>query len=67
MITILGITLTYETLAFFLLFIASEVIGTNPKLAENSVAQLIVKLAFYLKPLRKEDNKLNQIRDTLRQ
>lgn len=67
MITILGITLTYETLAFFLLFIASEVIGTNSKLAENSVAQLIVKLAFYLKPLRKEDNKLNQIRDTLRQ
>lgn len=67
MITILGITLTYETAAFLLLFIASEVIGTNPKLKENSVAQLILKSASLVKPLRKEDNKLKQIRDTLRQ
>lgn len=39
MITILGITLTYETLAFLLLFIASEVIGNNPKLKEGGVRQ----------------------------
>lgn len=67
MITILGITITYEALCFFLLFIASEVIGTSPKLKENSVAQFIVRAAFYLKPLRREDDKLNRIRESLRQ
>lgn len=65
MFTILGIKVSYETLLFFVLFIASELIG-NSKLKENSVVQLLRDLIGYLKPLRREDDKIQKIKDILR-
>lgn len=62
MIEILGIKLSYEALAFFGAFIASEVIGET-KLKENSVAALIKSLIDSLKPSRREDEKIAQLRD----
>lgn len=61
MIEILGVTLTYEALAFVGAFVASEVIGAS-KLKENSVAQLIKSLIDTLRPARKEDEKVVEIR-----
>jgi len=66
MVTFLGITLTYEALAFFLLFLVSEAVGANPKLKDNSVIQLIVRLATLSKGFRKEDDKIEEIKRTLR-
>lgn len=66
MITILGISLTYEALGFFLLFLASEVIGLNPKLKENSVLQAIVHFARIAKYGRKEDDQIEEIKRVLR-
>lgn len=65
MLTILGIKVSYETLLFFVLFIASEIIG-NSKLKENSVLQLVRDAIGYLKPLRREDDKIQKIKDILR-
>ena len=64
MLTILGIKLSFETLAFFVLFIASEIIG-NSKLKSNSVVQLLLSLVGGLKALRKEDDQVDAIRRTL--
>ncbi len=64
MIEILGVKLSYEALAFLGAFIASEVIGET-KLKENSVAALIKSLIDSLKPSRKEDEKLVQLRARL--
>jgi hypothetical protein len=64
MLTILGIKLSFETLAFFVLFIASEIIG-NSKLKSNNVVQLLLSLVGGLKPLRKEDDQVEAIRRTL--
>ena len=58
---ILGITIAYETLGFILAFAASEVIGSS-KLKENSVAQLAKSLIDTLKPSRKEDEKVAEVR-----
>lgn len=66
MITILGVKVSYETLAFFILFIASEYIGLNKKLRSNSVAQLIVRAARLSRPYRKEDDKLRKAIEVLR-
>jgi hypothetical protein len=41
MITILGIKVSYEALAFFALFIGSEIIGAS-KLRENSIVQVLL-------------------------
>jgi len=65
MLTILGIKVSYETLLFFGLFLGSEVIGAS-KFKSNGVVQLIVGGINALKPLRKEDDKLQQIKDTLK-
>jgi hypothetical protein len=65
MLTILGLKVSYETLLFFVLFIASEVIG-NSKLKENSVFAFIQNAAGYLKPLRREDDKIQKIKDVLK-
>ena len=64
MITILGIKVSYEALAFFALFIGSEIIG-NSKLKENSVVQVILRGIEAIKPHRKEDDKIQTIKDTL--
>lgn len=65
MITILGIKVSYEALAFFALFIGSEIVGAS-KLRENSIVQLILSGINALKPLRKEDDKIQRIKDTFR-
>jgi hypothetical protein len=64
MLTILGVKLSIETLGFFVLFLASEIIG-NSKLKSNSVVQLLLSLVGGLKPLRKEDDQVEAIRRTL--
>lgn len=65
MITILGIKVSYEALAFFALFIGSEIVGAS-KLKENGIVQLILSGINALKPLRKEDDKIQHIKDTFR-
>ena len=65
MLTILGLKVSYETLLFLGLFVASEVVG-NSKLKSNSVVQIILAGINALKPLRKEDDKLQQLKDTLK-
>lgn len=65
MITLLGIKVSYETLAFLALFLGSEVIGAS-KLKSNGVVQLILGGINALKPLRKEDDQIQRIKDTLK-
>jgi hypothetical protein len=65
MLTILGLKVSYETLLFLGLFVASEVVG-NSKLKSNSVVQIILAGINALKPLRKEDDKLQQFKDTFK-
>ena len=61
MIEILGVKIGYEALAFLVAFVASEVIGAS-KLKENSVAQLAKSLIDTLKPSRKEDEKVAEVK-----
>jgi hypothetical protein len=64
MLTFLGFKVSYETLAFFVLFIGSEVIGTS-KLKENSIVQLILNAVNSLKPFRTEDDKIQKVKDSI--
>ena len=66
MLTIFGAKVSYEALAFFILFITSEYIGLNKKLRANSVAQVIVRAARLSRPYRKEDDKLRKAFEVLR-
>ena len=61
MIEILGVKLSVEAVGFIAAFVASEIIGTS-KLKENSVAQLAKSLIDTLKPSRKEDEKVTEVR-----
>ena len=65
MLTFLGIKVSYEALAFLALFLGSEIIGTS-KLKDNSVVQLILSGINALKPLRKEDDQIQRIKDTFK-
>ena len=65
MITILGLKLSYETLIFLGLFLGSEIVVTS-KLKENSLVQLLLGAVNALKPLRKEDDQIQRIKDTLK-
>jgi hypothetical protein len=65
MLTFLGIKVSYEALVFFALFLGSEVIGAS-RLKDNSVVQLILSGINALKPLRKEDDQIQRIKDTLK-
>ena len=65
MITILGIKVSYEALAFLALFIGSEIVGAS-KLKENGIVQVILSGINALKPLRKEDDQIQRIKDTLK-
>lgn len=65
MLTILGLKVSWETILFFALFLGSEVVG-NSKLKENSLVQLILAGVNALKPLRKEDDQIKQLKDTLK-
>ena len=61
MIEIFGVKLTIEAIGFIAAFVASEVIGSS-KLKENSVAALVKSLIDTLKPARKEDEKVAELR-----
>ena len=61
MIEIAGITIAYETLAWIVAFVASEVIGAS-KLKENSVAQLAKGLIDRARPVRREDEKVAEVK-----
>jgi hypothetical protein len=65
MLTILGFKVSVEALGFFALFIASEVIG-NSKFKSNSLVQLLATLVNGLKPLRKEDDQIDQVKKIFR-
>ena len=65
MLTFLGIKVSHEALVFFALFLGSEVIGAS-RLKDNSVVQLILSGINALKPLRKEDDQIQRIKDTLK-
>jgi hypothetical protein len=66
MITILGVKVSYETLAFFALFIASEYLGMTKKRRSNSVTQAISMAAAYFGKTRTEDDTVRRIRRTFR-
>jgi len=66
MITILGIKVSYETLGFFILFIASEYLGMTKKRRSNSVTQAISMAAAYFSKIRTEDDTVRRIRRTFR-
>ena len=61
MIEILGVKLTYDTLAWIAAFVASEIIGSS-KLKENSVASVAKAMIDRMKPSRKEDDKVAEVR-----
>jgi hypothetical protein len=61
MITILGIKVSYETLAFFILFIASEYLGMTKKRRSNSVTQAISMAAAYFSKTRTEDDTVRDL------
>jgi hypothetical protein len=65
MITILGIKVSYEALAFFALFIGSEIIGAS-KLRENSIVQILLRGVDAMKAHRTEDDKIQRIKDTFK-
>lgn len=64
MLTILGLKVSYETLAFFVLFLGSEVIGAS-KLKSNGIVQLVLNAVESLKPFRSEDDKIQKIKDSI--
>ena len=65
MLTFLGIKVSYEALAFFALFVGSEVVGAS-KLKSNGLVQLFLTGVNAMKPLRKEDDQIQRIKDTLK-
>lgn len=65
MITLLGIKVSYEALAFFALFLGSEIIGAS-KLKENSIVQIILRGIEAIKPHRTEDDKIQRVKDTFK-
>jgi hypothetical protein len=64
MLTIFGIKVSIETITFFVLFLASEIIGES-KFKSNGIVQLLANAVGALKPLRKEDDKIDQIKKIL--
>lgn len=66
MIELFGIKITYEALVFLALFLGSEVIGAS-KLKENSVVQMILSGINALKPLRKEDDQIENIKKVFKE
>ena len=65
MLTILGVKVSYEALAFFVLFLGSEVVGAS-KLRQNSIVQVLLAGINALKPLRTEDDKIQRIKDSFK-
>lgn len=65
MLTILGVKVSYEALAFFVLFVGSEIVGAS-KLRQNSIVQVVLTGVKSLKPFRKEDDTIQKIKDLLK-
>lgn len=65
MLTLFGIKVSIETVIFFVLFLASEVVGES-RLKSNGLVQLLANAVGALKPLRREDDKIEQIKKILR-
>ena len=61
MLTIFGLKVSIETITFFVLFLASEIVGES-KFKSNGIVQLLANAVGALKPLRKEDDKIDQIK-----
>jgi hypothetical protein len=61
MLTFFGIKVSIETVIFFVLFLSSEVVGQS-QLKSNGLVQLLSNAVSALKPLRKEDDKIEQIK-----
>jgi hypothetical protein len=64
MLTLFGIKVSIETVTFFVLFLASEIVGES-KFKSNGIVQLLANAVGALKPLRKEDDKIDQIKKIL--
>ena len=64
MLTLFGVKVSYETLAFFTLFIASEYLGLTKKRRSNSVTQAISMAAAYFGKTRTEDDTIRRLRRT---
>lgn len=65
MLTFLGVKVTYESLVFLALFLGSELIAAS-KLKDNSIVQLILSGINALKPLRREDDQINRVKDVFK-
>lgn len=66
MLTIFGAKVSYEAAIFFALFLTSEYLGTNKRLRSNSVVQAFLRFVVYLKPFRKEDDRIARIKESLK-
>jgi hypothetical protein len=66
MLTILGVSITYEALAAFVAFLLSEYIGTNPNLKSNSVLQYLAAAIRGVGTIRKEDDQIQDIKRILK-
>jgi hypothetical protein len=65
MIELFGLKIAYESIVFIFLFLSSEVIGAS-KLKENGIVQVILTGINALKPLRKEDEQIDRIKDVFK-
>jgi hypothetical protein len=65
MIELFGLKIAYESIVFIFLFLSSEVIGAS-KLKENGIVQIILTGINALKPLRKEDEQIDSIKDVFK-
>lgn len=65
MLTIFGVKVSVETLAFFSLFAASEYLGMAKKRRSNSVTQAITMAAAYFSKTRSEDDRIRRVRRSL--
>ena len=65
MLTFFGLKVSIETVIFFVLFLSSEVVGQS-QLKSNGLVQLLSNAVSALKPLRKEDDKIEQLKKILR-
>lgn len=65
MLTFFGVKVSSEALAFFSLFVGSEIVGAS-KLRQNSIVQVILAAVNALKPFRKEDDRIQRIKDSFK-
>jgi hypothetical protein len=66
MLTILGAKVSYDAAGWFVLFLASEYLGSNPRLKSNSVVQAVVSAVNSFKFIRKEDDRIRRVKDSFK-